>query len=611
MADIDSVVAGTPGPATGNVLTGGTDALDSNTTDGVADVQGADGAVVVGGAVGTTNADLDNPATLAAPIQGAFGKLTLAANGSYSYTRDAGTAGGADDVFTYTVKDGDGDSSHTTLTISIGNSPPTITNLTPAAGGGDVTVNEDDLLASRGIGELAGSDTSKESLTQPGTFTVSSPDGIKSLTIDGHTVISNGVFTATSFTTSTLSNTLSVTGYNAATGVVSYSYTLLDNETHAAGAGTNSLFENLAVVLTDQDNQTANDTLVANIIDDVPTAVADIDSVVAGTPGPATGNVLTGGTDALDSNTTDGVADVQGADGAVVVGGAVGTTNADLDNPATLAAPIQGAFGKLTLAANGSYSYTRDAGTAGGADDVFTYTVKDGDGDLSHTTLTISIGNSPPTITNLTPAAGGGDVTVNEDDLLASRGTGELAGSDTSKESLTQPGTFTVSSPDGIKSLTIDGHTVISNGVFTATSFTTSTLSNTLSVTGYNAATGVVSYSYTLLDNKTHAAGAGTNSLFENLAVVLTDQDNQTANDTLVANIIDDVPTAVADIDSADAGARGRGRERTVSALEACHCGVSALRGIPRAHRPADSGLYCRTVIEKGLACSCSVAGTT
>ena len=253
-------------------------------------------------------------------IQGSFGKLTLAADGSYSYTRDPGTAGGVNDVFTYTIKDGDGDLSHTTLTISIGNSPPTITDLTPAAGGGDVTVNEDDLLASRGVGELAGSDPSKESLTQAGTFTVSSPDGIKSLTIDGHTVISNGVFTATSFTTSTLGNTLSVTGYDAATGIVSYSYTLLDNETHAAGAGTNSLFENLAVVLTDQDNQTANDTLVATIIDDVPTAVADIDSVVAGTPGPATGNVLTGGTDAIDSNTTDGVADVQGADGAVVVG---------------------------------------------------------------------------------------------------------------------------------------------------------------------------------------------------------------------------------------------------------------------------------------------------
>ena len=189
----------------------------------------------------------------------------------------------------------------------------------------------------------------------------------------------------------------------------------------------------------------------------MPTAVADIDSVAAGTPGPATGNVLTGGTDAIDPNTTDGVADVQGADGAVVVSGVAGNTNANLDNPATLAAPIQGAFGKLTLAAGGSYSYTRDPGTAGGVNDVFTYTIKDGDGDLSHTTLTISIGNSTPTITNLTPAAGGDDVTVNEDDLLASRGLGELRRLGRQQgEPDADVGTFTVSSPDGIKSLTID-----------------------------------------------------------------------------------------------------------------------------------------------------------
>ncbi|WP_421872893.1 Ig-like domain-containing protein [Nitratireductor rhodophyticola] len=51
---------------------------------------------------------------------------------------------------------------------------------------------------------------------------------------------------------------------------------------------------------------------------------------------------------------------------------------------------IQGTYGKLTLNADGSYSYTRDAGTAGGVSDVFTYTLKDGDGDLTHTTLTIA-----------------------------------------------------------------------------------------------------------------------------------------------------------------------------------------------------------------------------
>ncbi|MES0163026.1 hypothetical protein [Mesorhizobium sp. C268A] len=185
-----------------------------------------------------------------------------------------------------------------------------ITDLTPAANGGDVTVNEDDLLASRGVGESAGSDTSKESTTQGGTFTISSPDGIASLTIDGHAFITNGVFTASSFTTA-LGNTLNVTGYNPATGTVSYTYTLLDNEAHATGASTNSLFENLAVSLTDQDGQNATGTLSVNIVDDVPTAVADIDSIGAGLFGPATGNVLVGGTDALDGNTTDGVADTK------------------------------------------------------------------------------------------------------------------------------------------------------------------------------------------------------------------------------------------------------------------------------------------------------------
>ena len=99
------------------------------------------------------------------------------------------------------------------------------------------------------------------------------------------------------------------------------------------------------------------------------------------------------------------------------IGVAAGTTNADLDNAATLNTVIQGAFGKLTLAADGSYSYTRDPGTSGGVNDVFTYTIKDGDGDLSHTTLTISVGDSTPTDT--IPAPGGATTTVFEHGLPA------------------------------------------------------------------------------------------------------------------------------------------------------------------------------------------------
>jgi T1SS-143 domain-containing protein len=145
---------------------------------------------------------------------------------------------------------------------------PDISNLTPEANGGDVTVDEDDLAD--------GSDTSKESTTQEGTFTISSGDAIDDLTIDGHAVITDGTFSTTSFTTA-LGNILSVTGYDANTGEITYTYELSDNTlSHGpANNGENGVFENLTVSLSDVDGDEATDTLSVQIIDDVPTATAD------------------------------------------------------------------------------------------------------------------------------------------------------------------------------------------------------------------------------------------------------------------------------------------------------------------------------------------------
>ena len=146
-----------------------------------------------------------------------------------------------------------------------------------------------------------------------------------------------------------------------------------------------------------------------------------------------------------------------------MVGVAAGNTNADVDNATTLGTQIQGAYGKLTLAADGTYSYLRDAGSQGGHDDVFTYTIKDGDGDLSHTTLTIAIGDSTPT--DNIPAPGLASTTVNEAGLPArggeSAGSGEIAdgnpnnNSDTSE---TTSGTIGFTSADGIQTVSLGGH---------------------------------------------------------------------------------------------------------------------------------------------------------
>jgi len=247
-------------------------------------------------------------------VVGQYGILTLNQDGSYLYTRNDGTPGGVNDVFTYTLTDGDGDNATATLTITIGNTPPTISDLTPQAQGGDVSVYEDDLAD--------GSDpVPKDSLTQEGNFTINSPDGIDSLTIDGHTFISEGVFTAGSFQTD-LGNTLTITSYDPDTGVVSYTYTLADNETHADVQGNNSLFEDFAVVLTDQDGQSASGILSVNIVDDVPNitiAVIDEAGAVLATQDAETDGDPTDTDIAVSSANFGGVfgvTSVPGADGA-------------------------------------------------------------------------------------------------------------------------------------------------------------------------------------------------------------------------------------------------------------------------------------------------------
>ena len=52
--------------------------------------------------------------------------------------------------------------------------------------------------------------------------------------------------------------------------------------------------------------------------------------------------------------------------------------------------------GNLVLNADGSYVYTVTGPVAGPVDDVFTYTIKDADGDLAFTTLTIQVNEDIP-----------------------------------------------------------------------------------------------------------------------------------------------------------------------------------------------------------------------
>ncbi|WP_395599222.1 retention module-containing protein [Pseudomonas sp. A1437] len=391
------------------------------------------------------------------------------------------------------------------------NNPVTLGGL--AVDGGELNVNEANLPDASAANSGA--------LTQSGSFTVSAPDGLTSLSIGGISLINAGV--AVGFPqsiTTQLGNTLTITGYNPATGVVSYSYTLNGNETHAAGDGANNLSEQFTVIASDSNGDTATGTLDVNITDDVPVAVDDGNGIASETSLTLTGNVLTN--------------DVQGAD-RVVTG------------PIT-AGTFTGTYGTLVLNANGTYTYTLNTSDAdfkaltggGNGTETFAYTITDADGDTSTANLVLQIqNNDDPVIINGLNVEGG-ELTVYEKNLSD--------GSAPDSSALTQNGTFTITALDGVTTLTIGGIAVVTNGV--AAGFpqsVTTPLGSTLTITGFNAATGVVSYSYTLVDNEAHATGNGANNLPEQFAVTVVDDNGTTANATLDVNIVDDLPNAVDD----------------------------------------------------------------
>src|SRR5262249_5114759 len=107
--DIDVVSAGSHQAETGNVITG----AGTLTWIFGADTKGADGASVTH-VTGYGSAS-DVAASGDTMINGQYGVLTIHADGSYSYQRNDGTPGGVNDVFTYILTDGDGDSSSATL----------------------------------------------------------------------------------------------------------------------------------------------------------------------------------------------------------------------------------------------------------------------------------------------------------------------------------------------------------------------------------------------------------------------------------------------------------------------------------------------------------------
>ncbi|RSE87469.1 adhesin, partial [Achromobacter aegrifaciens] len=180
----------------------------------------------------------------------------------------------------YTITDADGDISEAELTITINgqtDGPPVVT---PEDSDGTATGAHNSVV--EGTGDIV-----------TGSVSVSAEAGIARVTVGGQDV--TGATAANPVVITTTKGELSITGYDAATGTITYSY----KETGGAddhSDGDDSVKDSFTVTVTDVAGVTNSDDLVIQIIDTAPVANDDTAGITEDTTAPITGSVLTNDT---------------------------------------------------------------------------------------------------------------------------------------------------------------------------------------------------------------------------------------------------------------------------------------------------------------------------
>jgi len=472
----------------------------------------ASGNVLVGAGADTVGADANATPVTPASVTLSYGSLVLNADGSYTYTlNNADPAVNAlndgqslTDTYTYTLTDGDGSSTTAVLTITINGHTDGVPSIVipddnGVGGAGDKTVAETD-------GPIAGS------------FTIDAPAGLGNLSVGGESFtaaqLADPVYLA-AHPIATGEGVLALTGYNPTTGEVSYTYDPALQNSNA------DVLDAIPVVVTDVLGNSTPDSLDITITDSKPVAQDDADSVTEDTALVASGNVLVGA----------------GAD----------TVGADANATPVTPASVTLSYGSLVLNADGSYTYTLNNAdpavnalkTGQSLSDSYTYTLTDGDGSSTTATLTIIINGHTDGVPTIVPVDGNagvvGQATVQEVGLLTLGNTSE-----------TTSGTIAVSAPDGLVSVTVGGTTLTAAqlAALGSTPTTINTGEGSLVLTGYNAGTGALSYTYTLLAAQNQP---GATESLDNIALSVLDAGGATSNGTLSIQIVDSTPTAVND----------------------------------------------------------------
>ncbi|MBP5857588.1 cadherin-like domain-containing protein, partial [Marivibrio halodurans] len=325
------------------------------------DVEGPDGATLT--SFGYTDANGQaQTANAGSTVTTANGSLTVNGDGTWSFTPNASvdnTNGAVVDGFSYTITDGDGDTSTAEQAIEITDGgDPVAHDDGPGAGDGGASVAEGSNSTTGNVltNDEGGADGG---LTVTG-FTYTDENGDEQSASAGDTV-------------NTQYGELTVNGDGT------WSYTSDASEDHSGG----DLPDNFTYTVSDADGSTDSATQYITITDGVPSAVNDdLGSVTEG-DGTLTGNLMAN--------------DSEGPDGATVTSFTYTDANGQAQT-ASAGSTVTTQYGSLSVNANGSYSFTVDAAVDHSGGDMvsesFTYTLTDADGDESTASATIDIADS-------------------------------------------------------------------------------------------------------------------------------------------------------------------------------------------------------------------------
>ena len=464
------------------------------------------------------------------PIVTPLGTFILNSDGTYEFTAtDIGDPDGTL-TFTYTLVDSDGDSDTAELSIRV------TPDGEPVAVTDEMTVDETNLTP----GPLVINETLPVDFGLDGPGTID-PNGTISFggSALGGNLTSGGQPVDIVQTANGYEGVIQGTNIQVFELIVQdngdYSFELFQTLDHANPTDPNDLIQlNFGITISDADGDTADGTIIINVLDDAPVAFDDGNTVLQNTL-VANGNVVTN--------------DIQGEDTPSTV-----TAISFNGNTIPVAGPtvINGDHGTLTINPDGTYEYVSNGTNIVTVVDEFTYTLTDFDGDSDTAELTITIRDI-----DTRPEISAGFEVVDETDLPGVQESGQLDvdyGADGPGEVLATD-TFTAGGSLLGGNLTSNNETV--NVTLVGDTY--------IGHTGANPNANQIftlqintdgSYTFDLLGTLDHADPNDPNDIITlEFGVEAVDSDGDATPSVILVNVLDDVPTIgnqVGDVDESN-----------------------------------------------------------